>query len=191
MVTQFLQVIFAVFGVMDPAGNVPVFITLTRKMTPEKKRQVALKAVLRAGATLVIFVFLGNAILELFQVSIESFRIGGGLVMILLGLQILFGISWKEDPEEQPEDISVVPLATPLIAGPGMIATSVVLAKQYGYVITLVGIAINLALELVLLHQADRIFKLLGKEGTLAFAKIMGLILVTIGVEFIRTSLKF
>jgi len=185
----FLQVFFAVFGVMDPVGNVPVFISLTRTMTEERKRQMAWKAVVRAGATLVVFVFTGNLILSLFQVSLESFRIAGGLIMVILGLQILFGINIRKDPDDPSDDISVVPLATPLIAGPGMIATAVVLAKEYGYLVTLVCLAANLSLELLLFFRAGVVLKLLGKEGTLVFAKIMGLILITIGIEFIRTSI--
>jgi multiple antibiotic resistance protein len=185
----FLQVFFAVFGVMDPVGNVPVFLSLTRTMTEEHKRKVALKAVLRAGTTLVVFVFTGSLILNLFQVSLESFRIAGGIIMVIIGLQILFGINIRKDPDESPDDISIVPLATPLIAGPGMIATAVVLAKEYGYLVTLVCLGVNLLLELILFFRAGLILKMLGKEGTLVFAKIMGLILVTIGIEFIRTSI--
>lgn len=184
-----LQVFFAVFGVMDPVGNVPVFLALTKGMTEEHKRSVAAKAVLRAAVMLTVFVFTGNFILELFQVSIESFRIAGGLIMVLIGLQILFNINFKKDPEESPDDISVVPLATPLIAGPGMIATAVVLAKEYGYVVTLACLAANLILELLLFRRAGFILRLLGREGTLIFAKIMGLILITIGIEFIRSAI--
>ena len=186
----FLQVFFAIFGVMDPLGNVPLFLSLTRTKERAVKRRIARKAVWRASLILFLFVFLGNAILSLFQVSIESFRITGGLIMILIGLQILLGIKLAPGEDEESEDISVVPLATPLIAGPGMITTSVILSKQYGYTATLICLAANLLLELVLFYRADFILKLLGKEGTMAFAKIMGLILMTIGVEFIRSTIK-
>jgi len=184
-----LQVFFAVFGVMDPVGNVPVFLALTGGIPEAQKRRIAVKAVARAAALLLIFTLAGSAILGLFQVSLASFRLAGGLVMILIGLQILFNINLPRDQAGAADDISVVPLATPLIAGPGMLATSVVLAKEYGYVITLLALAVNLALELLLFIKAGWILKRLGREGTLAFAKIMGLILVTIGVEFIRSAL--
>ncbi len=184
-----LQVFFAVFGVMDPVGNVPVFLALTGNMSEAQKRQVALRAVARAGVLLLVFVLAGSAILSLFQVSLESFRLAGGLIMVLIGLQIPFNISVQKEPSGSSDDISVVPLATPLIAGPGMLATAVVLAKEYGYLITLLALAANLSLELWLFTKAGWILKWLGKEGTLAFAKIMGLILVTIGIEFIRSAL--
>ncbi len=184
----FLQVFFAIFGVMDPVGNVPLFLSLTKDKDRPMKERIARKAVWRAALILFLFVFLGNAILSLFQVSIESFRITGGLIMILIGLQILLGIKLGTTDEATGDDISVVPLATPLIAGPGMITTAVILSKQYGYAATLACLAANLLLELLLFYRADVILKILGREGTLAFAKIMGLILMTIGVEFIRST---
>ncbi len=188
MLTSLLQAFFAIFGVMDPVGNVPVYLTLTEKMSSSTAKDLAWKAVVRAGVILTIFVFLGNGILNAFRISIESFRIAGGLILMLLGLQILFG--WESPAKMEPEtDISVVPLATPLIAGPGMITSAVILSKQYGYVVTLIGIAANLALSLVLFRYAHLVLRLLGRKGTVVFAKVMGLILVAIGVEFIRSAL--
>jgi multiple antibiotic resistance protein len=179
---------FATFGVMDPVGNVPTFLSLTEKMDPKARHALAAKAVLCAGGILLVFTFLGNAILDAFHVSIESFRIAGGLVLILLGLEILFGFSLRPKEEVQ-DDISVVPLATPLIAGPGMVTTAVILAKEYGYVATLVGIVANLALSWLLFRYAGLVRRILGTRGTAVFAKMMGLILIAMGVEFVRIGL--
>ena len=95
----------------------------------------------------------------------------------------------NERPDPEENDISVVPLAMPLIAGPGTITSSVILAKEYGYLLTLVGIVVNLLLTRLLFRYAHVILKILGKKGTLAFAKVMGLIIVAIGVEFVRSAL--
>lgn len=190
MLLAFTQVFFAIFGVMDPVGNVPMFLTLTGKMDEKTRQSLALRAIMRAGVILVVFVFFGNFLLNAFHISIESFRIAGGIILTLLGLQILFGISLEKsgDPEAEDNDISVVPLATPLIAGPGMITSAVILAKEYGYLLTLAGIFANLALSLLLFKYAYFILRVLGRKGTLVFAKVMGLILVAIGVEFIRSA---
>lgn len=184
----FAQVFFAIFGVMDPVGNVPMFLTLTGKMDRKTQQSLATGAVIRAGVILVVFVFLGSAILHAFQISIESFRIAGGLILAILGLQILFGKEHEVSPGAGG-DISVVPLATPLIAGPGMITSAVILAKEYGYVLTLAGIVANLILTRVLFRYAYLVLRLLGEKGALAFAKVMGLIIVAIGIEFIRSAL--
>ncbi len=185
----FVQVFFAIFGVMDPVGNVPVFISLTGKLDRKERERLATAAVIRAGVILTVFVFLGNAVLNASHISIESFRIAGGLILVLLGLQILFGINIENEQPDEESDISVVPLAMPLIAGPGMITSAVILSKEYGYFLTLAGVVANLILSKVFFHYSGIILKLLGKKGSLAFAKVMGLILVAIGVEFIRNVL--
>ena len=184
-----LKTFFATFGVMDPVGNVPTFLSLTEKLDERARRVLGTKAVLCAGGILLVFTFLGNAILDAFHVSIESFRIAGGLVLILLGLEILFGFSLRSSKEEATADISVVPLATPLIAGPGMVTTAVILTKEYGYLATLLGIAANLALSWLLFRHAGAIRRVLGAQGATVFAKMMGLILIAMGVEFVRIGL--
>ncbi len=189
MIPLLIKAFFAIFGVMDPVGNVPVFISLTKNISFADKQRLAIRAIIRAGIILIIFVFLGNAILDFFYISMQSFRIAGGIILALVGLQILFNIHFGNSEEEKNEDISVVPLATPLIAGPGMITTAVIFSKEYGYLITILAITANLLLSALLFRFADRIVKLLGASGTLLFAKVMGLILVAIGVEFIRNAL--
>ena len=184
-----IKTCFATFGVMDPVGNVPTFLSLTEKLDERARRALGGKAVLFAGGILLVFTFLGSAILDAFHVSIESFRIAGGLVLMLLGLEILFGFSLRSSKEEAHEDISVVPLATPLIAGPGMVTTAVILTKEYGYAATLVGIAANLALSWLLFRHAGTIRRLIGANGATVFAKMMGLILIAMGVEFIRIGM--
>lgn len=186
---QFLQVAFAVFGVMDPVGNVPVFLALTDKLDAKARARLASGAVIRAGIILMLFVFLGNAVLAAFRISLESFRIAGGLILVLIGLQIIFGFDLESKRPDKDDDLSVVPLAMPLIAGPGMITTAIILSKEYGYALTLAGIAANLALSKLLFHYSPVVLRALGKKGSLAFAKIMGLILVAIGVEFVRSGL--
>ena len=183
-----IQVFFAVFGVMDPVGNIPVFLSLTDGMPKEKQHHIATRAVLRAACILIIFVFFGRTVLDAFQISLASFRIAGGIILTILGLQIVFGFFMNRDTTSE-EDISVVPLATPLIAGPGMITSSVILSKEYGYAATLAAIGLNLLLSKILFHYAHLVVKVLGRKGTMAFAKVMGLIVTAIGVEFIRNAL--
>lgn len=183
------KVFFAVFGVMDPVGGVPTFLALTEKLEAAVRRELGAKAVLRAAVILLVFTFLGGAILDAFRISIESFRIAGGLLLIIFGLEIVLGFSLRSAKEEGAADLSVVPLATPMIAGPGMITTAVILAKEYGYAATLAGIAANLLLVWLMFRYAEGVRRILGVQGTAIFAKVMGLILVAMGVEFIRVGL--
>lgn len=183
----FLQAFFAMFAVMDPIGNAPIFLTLTDKHSRAERLQLARSAVLIAGGLLVGFVFLGNGLLQVFHIRIESFRVAGGIVMGLLGLQILFG--FFEQSLSSDEDVSVVPLATPLIAGPGMITTAIILSKEYGYVVTLAALAANLLLTYLSFRNASVLHRLLGRKGATVFAKVMGLILLALGVEFVLSAL--
>ncbi len=186
---SFIQVFFAIFGVMDPVGNTPTFITLTKSLDKKSKRRLAWGAVLYAGVILVVFMFLGNAILNAFHISIGSFRVAGGIILLVLGFQIVFDLEFQKKSDLDGErDISIVPLATPLIAGPGTITSVVILAKQYGFILTLAGIILNLILSYILFMFSDVILKVLGKKGALIFANMMGLILMAIGVEFIKSG---
>jgi multiple antibiotic resistance protein len=191
MMILFYQVFFAIFGVMDPVGNIPFFLTFAHSLDREQKEKFARSAILYAGAILIIFMLLGNAILNVFEISIGSFRIAGGLVLLALGFKILFGIEFntkKEEPENEKEP-SIIPLATPLIAGPGMISLVIILAKEYGYLLTLAGILANLLINYIVFCLAPYILKVFGKKEVVIFGKMMGLILMAIGVEFIRTAL--
>ena len=184
-----IQVFLAVFGVMDPVGNVPVFLSLTEHRPKTEQQHLATKAIWRAACILIIFVLFGQAVLSFFQISLASFRIAGGIILGILGLQIVFGFPLNRETKGEEEDISVVPLATPLIAGPGMITSAVILAREYGYLVTIMAIALNLILSKLLFNYAHLVVKILGRKGTMAFAKVMGLIVTAIGVEFIRNSL--
>jgi multiple antibiotic resistance protein len=188
-----IQIFFAIFGVMDPIGNIPFFLTFAGSLNKDARDKFARSAIIYAGVILIIFMFLGNAILNLFQISMESFRIAGGIALFMIGTKILFGIEFgpKKDEKEKEKIPSIMPLATPLIAGPGTISLVIILAKEYGYFFTLVGILVNLLLNYILFFLAPYILKIFGKKEIMVFANMMGLILMAIGVEFIRKALAF
>ena len=191
MILSLVQIFFAVFGVMDPVGNVPFFLTFARSLDKKGKDKFALSAILYAAGILIVFMFLGNAILNVFQISIESFRIAGGIILFLIGVKILFGIETgeKKENEEKEKNPSIMPLATPLIAGPGMISLVIIFAKEYGYLLTLTGVLGNLLLSYILFRLAPYILRIFGKREIMVFSNMMGLILMAIGVELIRQAL--
>ncbi|MDR3519489.1 MAG: MarC family protein [Candidatus Pacebacteria bacterium] len=187
----FIQIFFAVFGVMDPLGNVPFFLAFASPLDKAGKRKFARSAILYAGSILIVFMFLGNGILNLFQISMDSFRIAGGIALLLIGIKILFGLDFKQEDREHKheEEPSIMPLATPLIAGPGTISLVIIFAKEYGYMLTLAGVLSNLLLNYIIFLLAPYILKIFGKKEIMVFANMMGLILMAIGVEFIRVAL--
>ncbi len=186
----FLQPFFAFFGAIDPIGNVPLFLSLTKKLTSEQRNRIAFSAVIRASAILLAFTLAGSVLLSIFHLSIEGFRIAGGIVFTVMGLQIIFDINFSGKSEEEMSkcDVSMVPLATPLLAGPGTISMTIILVQQYGYLLTIVSGAVSMLLTWVIFRFASKLLKALGDEGTKAFGKIIGVIIVAIGVEMIRSG---
>jgi multiple antibiotic resistance protein len=188
MFPLFIKTFFVFFGVIDPVGNTPIFLTLTEKMDPAARKRIGRRGILQAGLILVVFLALGSLLLDAFHISLRSFRIAGGLVLAWVGFQILFGKVADMNGAEDGHDMSVVPIATPLLAGPGAIATTIILAREYGYLATLAGIAANLFLTFILFEQATFVLKLIGRRGAMIAAKFIGLLLLAMGVDFILNA---
>src|SRR3712207_1873126 len=113
---------------MDPIGTSPIFIGLTSRMSPRERQRAALRAVLAAGGLIIGFALFGEVVLDYLGVSVESLSIAGGLLLLLVALEMLRGI---DSAPGEDGDVALVPLATPLVAGPGAIATVIVLARQH------------------------------------------------------------
>lgn len=193
MLLSLVQVFFATFGVIDPVGNVAPFISLTKDVSEKRRREIATRGVVRAWVVIMLFIFLGTVLLDVFRISIVSFSIAGGLLTSLIGLQLVLGVRLASDDDvaadPHAKDVSMVPLAMPLLAGPGMLTLAVILTRQYGYAVTVAGVTANLLLAKLLFDRSEVVLRLLGRGGAHAFAKIIGLILVAMGIEFIRDAL--
>jgi len=183
---EFIKAFVAIFVIMDVFGNVPIFSILNGKFTKERKIQNIKRAVLIASIVLFLFLFIGNYLLNFFGVRMSSFKVAGGIVLMILGLKILLGL--KLTKKEDLSEIAVVPMATPLITGPGVITTVMILVGKYGYWIPLIASILNLLLAYFILRYSDRLLKVIGKQGSDVVSRIMGLIIVAIAVEFIRVG---
>jgi multiple antibiotic resistance protein len=187
----------AVLFVVDPIGVVPLFVAMTTKSSPEKCAATARTACITAGSLLIFFALFGGFIFRAFGVSLAAFRVAGGLVLILTALDMLRAkpASTKTSPEEttegmEQEDIAIVPLAMPLLAGPGALATVMTLMGQYGTTIegaaaVLVSIAITTVIAYALLRSANTVRKVLRATGIAILERVFGLILAAVAVQFI------
>ena len=169
---------------MDALGNIAIFSALNSKFSSKQKIGNIKRAVLIASLVLLIFLFLGNYLLKYFGISIYSFKIAGGIVLMIIGLQIVLGLKFVKRPEMH--ELAIVPMATPLITGPGVITTVLILVGVYGYWVTLIASIINLLLTYIILRYSEPLLKLIGKQGADVVSRITGLIIVAIAVEFIR-----
>jgi len=191
----------ALFFVIDPIGLAPIFVTMTAGYSKEKRIQTAKKACLVFVGILTFFVVGGGVIFQLLGVSLAAFKIAGGILLLLTALDMLRSkqsdtrTSGEEIGEAtQKEDVAVVPLAMPLLAGPGAIATVMVLsarAPNAWYLIPVLGsVLANAAATFLILRAANVVDRWLGISGRAILERIMGLLLAAIAVQFVVTGVR-
>lgn len=186
------------FVIIDPIGLMPLFVALTQGVPAQKRRAIALRACITAFAVLALFAFLGEAVLGFVGISMPAFRISGGALLFLTALDMLFERRTKrrEDRAEEDEhpDPSVFPLAIPLIAGPGSIATVILLAGQHpGLSATFLVLGVALAVLGVVLGfflLADPFERILGRTGITVVTRLLGMLLAALAVQFILEGLR-
>lgn len=197
MWSTFLVAMPAVLFIVDPIGVVPLFVAMTANDSPEKCRAMARRACLTALGVLVFFALFGTVIFKVFGVSLAAFRVAGGLLLMLTALDMLRAQhpATKTSPQEaqegaEQEDIAIVPLAMPLLAGPGAIATVMVLMAEYGgdwlgAGIVVACIAVTFFVTYLLLRSAGLVKRVLKQTGIAILERIFGLILAAIAVQFV------
>ena len=185
MIDAFLKSFIAIFVIMDAVGNIPIFSALNKGFSKEQRVKNLNRAVLIATVVLFIFLFFGNGLFKFFGIRISSFKIAGGILLLIIGMEIALGIKFKRYTKEKQE-IAVVPMGTPLIPGPGVITTVLILVGNYGYWIPFAASVANLLLTFILLRLSEGFLRIFGKQGADVVSRIMGLIIVAIAVEFVR-----
>ena len=184
-VADFIKAFFAIFVAMDAFGNLPILSTLTQKLSAKERNKNVDGAVLIAAILLFIFLFFGTRILQYFGISIDSFKIAGGIILLIIGIKVVLGLSLREERAKKYE-IAAVPLATPLITGPAVITVILLLVNEFDYLLILIASLLNLLITWVVLRQTVLLFKLFGRQGSDIIARIMGLILTALAIEFIK-----
>lgn len=197
--TSFLITAFAtLFVVVDPPGLIPMFIALTPGMTAARRRTIGLHACIIAAVLLTLFGLAGEAVLNFIGISMPAFRISGGILLFLTALDMLFErrTQRREGQTAEPDhDPSVFPLATPLIAGPGAMATMILLVGQAGpgwegvlavHLVMLVVIGFAFALFLV----AAPIERALGRTGNKVITRLLGMLLAALSVQFVIDGVR-
>jgi multiple antibiotic resistance protein len=195
MIPQFLQVLFAVFIVVDPLGLVPLYIGLTAGVPAKRKKLIITKAVLIAVIVLALFIVLGKWILAALGIQSGSFFIAGGIMLFIVSLEMLFGrptqtkVSLRETPVEEDGSVAVFPLAIPMLAGPGTITTIILFTGSGGHLrmagMLFAALTATLAAAWLILRASDFILRILGKTGVSVIERIMGLLLSGLSIQFI------
>jgi multiple antibiotic resistance protein len=185
----------ALFVVIDPIGLTPIFVALTAGMTPRQRRGVAIRACVIAAGILILFALTGEAVLSFLGISMPAFRIAGGLLLFLTALDMLFERRQERregQADHPPPDPSVFPLALPLTAGPGAIATMILLTDEAGAVETAQAMGVMLAVIAVsfaLFQAAGPLERGLGPTGTNVVTRLLGMLLAALSVQFVIDGL--
>ncbi|MDX2227314.1 MAG: MarC family protein [Verrucomicrobiae bacterium] len=182
---------------IDPFGTIPLFLIVTRGMTPAQARRVALKSVCVSAGLLLGFLVLGQILLAKMGIHLTSFQIAGGIVLFLFALTMVFGVGMfaNQNTPETGHDVAVFPLAVPSIAGPGALLAIVVITDNDRYSIPEQAVSAFLMLLVLLillgmLMMAGRIQKTLGDTGLNILTRVMGLILASVAVETVIKALR-
>jgi multiple antibiotic resistance protein len=176
------------FVAIDVPGLVPLFISLTTGMTLKTKRKLIVEATLTAGAVALIFLVLGKLIFRFLGITENDFRIGGGLVLIVLAItDLLFS---SDERKESNTSVGVVPIGIPLIMGPAALTSIIIIVDAYGYWISMISLAINLFIVWFIFRHSDVVIKIMGEGGARAFAKVASLFMVAIAVMMIRVGVQ-
>ncbi len=179
-----LRAALMLFVVLDPPGNAPLFYYFTKGMDPRSRIRTVRTSIVVATIILVAFALLGQAILSYFGITVNDFRIAGGIVLFIYAVLGLMGKSLAE--EVSVEDVAVVPLAMPLLAGPGAITVVIYLRYVAGLPITMASIAVNMVAAWLLLENGDRLLRLLGRRGSVILDKVMSILLAAYAIAMIR-----
>lgn len=180
---DYLTVTFTLFAVIDIIGTVPVLISMKSKIGEIREARVTLIS----GALMVLFLYIGKPFLSLLGLEVESFAVGGSIVIFFLGLEMILGIELFKS-EKDVRAATVVPIAFPLIAGSGTLTTVISLKAVYNQYVILFAILTNLVFIFLVLHSLRFIEKALGPAGLIAVRKFFGVILLAIAVKIFATN---
>lgn len=186
-ITNFLLALIPVFVAMDAIAVLPIFLSMVEGMPPDDKKIIIKQSVITAFLISVCFLAVGKFIFSALGITVADFKIAGGIVLLVLAINdLLFP---EKTRRFQGSSIGVVPLGMPLIVGPGVLTTIIILVDTYGYLPALFSILVNLFIVWLAFNKSDAIMKILGENGAKGFSKVMSIFLAAIAVMMIRRGI--
>lgn len=172
------------FAIIDITGSIPIFLSLKNS----GKKFSPIQATLVSLGLFLLFFFLGDGILRLFSVDVESFAIAGAIVLFILAFEMILGVEIFKT-ESAGSGSSIVPIAFPLIAGPGALTSMISLRAEYADINILIGVGLNLVIGYIVLRYIEKVEKMLGKTLIIILRKFFGVILLAMGIKLFTTNL--
>lgn len=186
------SIAFSLFLLMDPIGNVPLFITCLKRVDAKRQRRVIWREMLIALLIIIAFSFLGDGLMKFLKIGEDTIQIAGGVILFLIALKMVFPRN-HETKEELPRDTEpfIVPLAVPLVAGPSVLAAVMIYTRQETHPLIMMGaILLAWATSLVILLASSFLKKILGQRGIMALERLMGLVLTLIAMQMFLSGLS-
>ena len=186
----FLLTFIPIFVAVDAIGNIPLFISLVEGMNKKQRAKTIVDSVTTATVVAILFMFVGKWVLRYIGITIPDFQIAGGILLFVISVRLLLPGTQKYIlTNGHDRDVGVFPLGTPLITGPAVLTTTLMMLDSFGIAPTFFSLVINMVIAWVTLVKADSILRLMGSSGTRAFSKIMYILLAAIGVMMIRRGI--
>ncbi len=181
---EFISSTMILFAIIDVVGNIPLIVLLREKYKVIESEKASLVSLI----IMVVFLFLGEIILNLLGVDINSFAVAGSIIILFLAAEMILGIRLYKD--SNPKTASIVPLAFPLIAGPGTLTTLISIKSEYDDINIIMAIIINMILVYFVLKSSEKIQKAIGSQGINILRKVFGIVLLAIGIKLFTTNIK-
>ncbi len=185
-----LKSVVSLFVVVNPIGKVPLLITLTQKMEKQNKKLVSKNAIITTAVLLTVFAVAGIQLLSIFGISIFSFMIAGGVLLFIISIEFLTHGEWRYGRSSISGDSGIVPLAFPLLAGPGAITTVIISLQAYGWMVSIISIVFVVILTYVIFHMQNPISRILGRRGSVVTTRVFAIFLAAIAVQYIVEGLR-
>jgi multiple antibiotic resistance protein len=176
------------FVAVDALGGLPIFISLTEKLEPARRRRVIVQSVTTASAVAVVFLLFGPALLRYMGLTVPDFMIAGGILLLAISLSDLL-TGEKKESQLEPESLGAVPIGIPLLTGPAVLTTCILLANTHGIPVTALAAVANVLLAGVVFRFADPITRALGRTGIGTASKVASMLLASIAVMLIRRGI--
>ncbi|MBV20165.1 MAG: hypothetical protein CL870_03595 [Cytophagia bacterium] len=181
---EFISSTMILFAIIDVVGNIPLIVLLREKYKVIESEKASLVSLI----IMIVFLFLGEIILNLLGVDINSFAVAGSIIILFLAAEMILGVKLYKD--SNPKTASIVPIAFPLIAGPGTLTTLISIKSEYNDINIIMAIIINMILVYFVLKSSEKIQKVLGSQGINILRKVFGIILLAIGIKLFTTNIK-
>ena len=187
MIRNIILAFIPIFVAVDAIGLLPIFLSLTKGVTKEEKLKIVFQSMVTAICLAVGFIFLGKAIFRVLGITVGDFMIAGGAILFCIAIIDILGSGKRR--RFSSNELGIVPLGTPLIVGPAVLTTSLIIVGEYGIYATLISILLNIIFAGLIFAVSEIIIKIIGETGTKAISKIVSLLLAAIAVMMIRKGI--